>query len=346
MSVFGRILAVLTGSPADRDVIVRTTSLAGAFGAEAVLLRSDPASTARSEWGSAEDRVSRGFLESDLSSRALSLVTRLGTSPGASVRVSSIVARGRLDAEIARVVERSGAELVALSGEPKTEGEESSARAARNTLERVGASVLLTRGDSPGADGSVLVPLECSPRSEWTVGIGTRIARHVRAPLWLGHVVTVPVLPGDAASEPVLADLIEGVRRARYGDAERYLGETAERIRSRGLSVQSAAVHARSIAHGLLELERRAGAGLIVLHARGETGCRERAHGSAARAALELANASVLVLEERTSPWRAGGRSELMAEPMAEPGGGLLPHSYRIRRRIRTPSETGTGADG
>jgi nucleotide-binding universal stress UspA family protein len=165
---------------------------------------------------------------------------------------------------------------------------------------------------------TVLVPVDCTPRSDWTVTLAARLARAQGAELVVLHVVTAPKLldPQGTARESEIVDEIVTLNRDA---ASRYVEALARRLESPELSIRALVDVADEVAPAL---ERHATAEprpLLVLGARGRPRFDDGPFGALVAVTLANTGHPVLVLREPSSS-RLNMRRWATPTASAEPG--------------------------
>ena len=202
--------------------------------------------------------------------------------------VATHEATGWAGPEICEAASRLNCQLIVMT----THGQGGSRRAwfgnvADFTVRHSGVPVLLVPPHARRLDAAfhhILVALDLSRPAEAIVAPAAALARMTGALLTLLHVLEAPA-PSDA---PLLA-----VARR---DAERRLGDVADRVAGEGLRVRTLVLAERTAVEGLLqELEQR-GNDLLALTTHGAGGPRRLMLGSCAAGVLRRATKPVLVL--------------------------------------------------
>lgn len=214
--------------------------------------------------------------------------TAMGLRHSSACPVVTHEVMGWAGPEICEAASRLHCELIVMT----TRGQGGSRRAwfgnvADFTVRHSGVPVLLVPPHARRLDPGfhhILVALDLSRPAEAIVAPAAGLARMTGALLTLLHVLEAPA-PSDA---PLLA-----VARR---DAERRLGDVADRIAGGGLRVRTLVLADRSAVDGLLqELEQR-GNDLLALTTHGAGGPRRLMLGSVAASVLRRATKPVLVL--------------------------------------------------
>ncbi len=91
---------------------------------------------------------------------------------------------------------------------------------------------------SPAAYRRILAPVDCSPRSDWAVGVAAAIARRSGARLQLVHVLLAPEVVNRHPSIGDTRKLADRVVEANRTEAQKYLDDTIQRHGTSNLSVE------------------------------------------------------------------------------------------------------------
>jgi nucleotide-binding universal stress UspA family protein len=316
-----RMVVPLDGSALAEVALPHAAAIAKAFDAE-ILLLSVADSSAASPAGadSVDSRLVRAELTAYLD-RIVSRFAELG------IAASREVAEGRASEQILRFADERKADLLVLSTHGRggvTEFDVSGT--ASKVLRAVGCSVLVARARVGGpADGvanygRVLVPVDCTMRSNWAVHLAGTIARAQAAELVLGTVVRRPEVLGNAQAHVEAAPLVEQLQRLNQEVASRHLHRLARGVAHAGLVVQERVVDGEHVGQALEKLADEEGCTLIVLSAHGGAPEMGWPFGSAANLLLEHAKRPVLVLQDASMKRRAS-----VAAPDGEAAAALPP---------------------
>lgn len=299
-----KILIPLDGSGRAEAALSHAVAVADAFGAELYLLRA-----IESGIGSAVSVVdsmawrlarveARGYLDT-----VLEKLNRTGH------QAHAVVVEGRPADQIVRFIAAQGIDLVVLA----THGcgaatDFALGGTAGKTLEQAGTSVILVpsretadRGELVRRYDRILVPVDCSRRSEWAVSLAAIIARAHRAELVLLHVVPIPhtaAVSGAPANR--LAGELVAVNQAAAAD---YLARLEARLQGPDLRVRWRLEVARSLRSALATIIAEEGPDLTVLCAHGSTGDQQQPYGSVARLFLGPKLGVVAVLQDLPRRW-------------------------------------------
>lgn len=223
----------------------------------------------------------------------------------AGVTVDHRIEDGSVVETVLKSAADSGSDLIVMT----THGRGPLARAwlgsvADGVARRGGIPVLLLR---PTADPepmgerlfrNILVALDGSPLAEQILEHAVALGSLVGATYTLARVVSPTFLTGYApTAEGILADSGAGPEMAvMIEEAERYLEETASRLRTRGLTVETQAIVETQPAPGILEFAREKSTDLIAMATHGRTGLSRLVLGSVADKVLRGTTAPILLL--------------------------------------------------
>ena len=317
-----RIVVPLDGSPLAEAALPHAAAIARAFGAEVLLLSvAEPPPGSLGGADCAQSRLARAELAAYLDG----VVGRLA---GLGVAASREVAEGRASEQILRFAEERNGDLMVLSTHGRgglTEFDLSGT--ASKVLRAVGCSVLVARAGTAGpsegvaAYGRVLVPVDCSMRSNWAVHLAGTIARAQGAELVLGTVVRRPEVLGNAEAQAEAAPLVERLLRMNNDVARRHLHRLAGGVAHAGLVVQERVVDGEHVGQALERLAAGEDCALIVLSAHGGSPEMDWPFGSAANLLLEHATRPVLVLQDAVMKRRAVRAAQEIESAAALPPG-------------------------
>ncbi len=171
-------------------------------------------------------------------------------------------------------------------------------------------SILLAPGDpiQAGASASglrraslesIVAPVDCSPRSDWSVTVAAQLARATGSRLGLVHVLGRPELtsrlPESADSTALVNRVLESNRR----EARRYLEQTAWRLKGTDLEVDERLVETSAgPADALHELVEAEEPDLLVLSAHGRGASAEWPLGGTAAKLIFWTRKPVLLLQD------------------------------------------------
>ncbi|HEU4455125.1 MAG TPA: universal stress protein [Longimicrobium sp.] len=306
-----RILVPLDGSALAEQALPHALAVARAFGSEVLLLRVLGSPTGPVNGVDWRLRRAEASLYLD------NVAARLG---GAGVEISRHVATGNAPEQILAAVRKRKADLLVLCrhGEGGLTEFHLSGTAAK-LVESANCSILVVDPDEAGGSAAagaasyrtVLVPVDCSKRSEWAVSLAAAIARAAGAELVLVHVASPPEVVEPASGNPRASLLSRGLWEINRDAARTYLDALAARIGAPGLAVRRRVVENGHVGPTLLRTMREEGASLVVLSAHGHAPALGASYGSVASALVADSTAPVLIfqdapLPERPAPAAAG----------------------------------------
>jgi nucleotide-binding universal stress UspA family protein len=301
-----RIMVALDGSSLAEQTLPYASALAKAFEAEVILLRvvETPAGGTGRALDSFNWRLER--------TEAIAYLEHIGSRLAKEdIKVDVDVTAGRACEEILEMAQARDVDLLILASHGV--GGLSEFRMASTAHKVVFASdtsvLVVPAQDSTSREAafeSIIVPVDCSPHSDWAVSLAARLARVQNVDLVVAHVVRRPTLiaPTGSAQEQ---QLVEGLVQLNRDAALRYLDGVKQRLEAGGPTVRSRLEVAEQIPPAL---ERLAGAErrpLLVLSTKGPSRFDEGPYGGLVAVMLATSGLPVLVLRE---PARKHRRSE------------------------------------
>jgi len=183
-------------------------------------------------------------------------------------------------------------------------------------LQSMSSALVIVRGDRGQLKGainldSILVPFSEANYSSAVLPATVEVATALRAKLTLFRNVEVR---GDEPGSNGLPPIVPRTLKAQMMEAEEYVDDSAEQLRSEGLEVQtmiSCGDHVTEI----VKAARTVGAGIIAMATRGRDRLENRISGSVANSVLEAATVACLIV--RTSE-RSQALGVSVARPMAD----------------------------
>jgi nucleotide-binding universal stress UspA family protein len=291
-----RIMVALDGSRLAEQTLPYASALARAFDAEIVLLRVV-------EGAGPFARASDTFdwrMERAQAIAYLDAIKRRLNQEGVSVDVD-VTAGGPCE-EILEMARAREADLLVLASHGA--GGLSEFRMA-STAQKVafaaeGSVLIVPARESVTEDRpfeTVLVPVDCTPQSDWAVTLAARLARTEGADLVVAHFVQAPKLlsPHGTERERHIVDEIVALNR---GAASTYMEALAQRLHYPDLSMRSLVEVADKVGPAL---EHRADAEanpLLVLSARGQSPADAGPNGALIAVMLANTGHPVLVLRQ------------------------------------------------
>jgi len=168
----------------------------------------------------------------------------------------------------------------------------------RKMLENGGNSLLLVPiGAEPRPKvAKILVPLDCSGRSERVLPLVEKIARSQNAELVLVHAVPEPVLTGAGPDESTDSELKSQINRRNERVAKSYLDHLSGRIRASGLRVSSVVLSQGDVRRQLAAAIGDQAADLLVLASHGHSGFADVPFGDVANFLIKRSGVPTLVI--------------------------------------------------
>lgn len=265
-----RILVPLDGSVLAESAIPHAMSLARAFRSEVVLLRVVGGGPATGL--GAVDSLDWRFQKAEAESYLQEVASRFGAAGIAATRV---VEAGKASEQILEVARRREADLVVVSthGEGGCTDFHLSGTAAK-VISSAGCSVLVVpSAEVPRGGGGragyrrIVVPMDCSQRSDWAATLAAFLARATAAELVLVHVVPAPEVVGPRDSEA--GRLAERLRDANRAAARAHLEALTSRLGNPGLALRYRIDENTHVEQRVHQVAVEEGASLVVLAAHG-----------------------------------------------------------------------------
>lgn len=144
----------------------------------------------------------------------------------------------------------------------------------------------------------LLVPLDCSPRSECVLPLATALARAHDAEMILAHVVPEPEMPRrlpPSAEDLAVASQVTARNRL---EGERYLGDLRDRLVDRKVRVGTRIVVASRRARAIRAMADEADVDLVLVSAHGQTGDPHERYGSVAARLLGESSRPLILLQD------------------------------------------------
>ena len=302
-----RILVALDGSLLAERTLPYASALARAFEAEVILLR--VVETPRGAAGRALDSFDWRMERTEAIKYLQDVKQRLHSE---GIEVDLDVTAGRACEEILEIARARDADLL-LVGTHGVGGltEFRMASTAHKVAFASETSVLVVPAQNTAATDKpfsiVLVPVDCTSHSDWSVALAARLARAESVGLSLLHVVRIPRLldPQGTERERQVVDELVTMNRAA---ASRYVENLKRRIETPDMPVH---VHVEAAEEIAPVLERRANAEespLLVLSTRGGSRFDNGPFGSLVAVMLASTSHPVLVLREPNTRPRSDHR--------------------------------------
>jgi len=269
-----RILVPLDGSVRAEGVLPHAAILAKTFGARLDFLHVIPA--AHDGEGSCPAdpfgiRMARAHWTRYLDGKAAAL--RL---EGLEVRTR--IEEGSPSGEIVDLLNRGEHDLVALSAHGTGSGRNLrlGCTAASVILNSQAGILLIPGRQASGTSANtvpyrrILAPVDCSPRSDWSLGVAGAIAHRSHASLRVVHVLDCPEVVSRLPGTEGATGFVKRLRELNRSEARRYLDEVSWRFQAQGIAVECDVVESRDApAEALLSMTSRIGIDLVVLSAHG-----------------------------------------------------------------------------
>ncbi|MEX1257087.1 MAG: universal stress protein [Gemmatimonadota bacterium] len=155
-------------------------------------------------------------------------------------------------------------------------------------------------GDLVGAKyAHVLAPVDCSPRSDWSLGLAAAIARASGGRLKIVHVLDSPEIVSRLPRSPEAGSLADRLREENRSEAKSYLDQVAWRFGAPDLPVDYEVLDGgHAPAEALLELCEARDVDLVVLSAHGRGASPAWALGGTAAKLVQCAERPVLILQD------------------------------------------------
>jgi len=297
-----RVLVPLDGSQIAEFTLPHAVAVARAFRAELLLLRVVGAAQGGGTGDSLEWRLRKAEAEAYLTR----VETRLR---GRGVAVKVAVATGRASDQVLEIARRQAADLIALSshGEGGITEHRLGGTAAK-VVSSAGRSVLLvTPWTAPALAGvdhpysRVMVPVDCSKRSEWALRQAAAIARTSTAELLMVHVVPQVEVIARRVDGMEAPELARRLREANRAAAIAYLEERTGQISAPDLTVRYRVVENGHTGRTLQRVAEEENASLVVFSAHGDSAGAEWPYGSVAGMLIAYGSVPLLVLQDLPS---------------------------------------------
>lgn len=299
-----RVLVPLDGSALAEQALPHALTVARAFGAELLLLRVLGSQVA--PVNGAEFRLRKAEAAGYLTAVAARL-------KGDGIAISHAVLVGNAPEQILAALRERRADLLVLCRHGAGGATEFHlSGTASKLVASATCSLLVVDPDGPGARADVtsaasyarmVVPVDCSKRSEWGVCLAASLAREAGAELVLMHVASPPEVIEPASGDPRAAQLARELAQINLAAAKAYLDALVARLspspRARHRIVKNGHVGA-----SLLRAAQEEGASLVVLSAHGHAPALGAAFGSVTSALVADCTAPVLIFQDAPAPVR------------------------------------------
>ena len=166
----------------------------------------------------------------------------------------------------------------------------------------------------------ILVPLDCSGRSERIVPLVEKIARSEESEVVLVHAVPEPVLTGAGPGEPNDSELIAQVNQRNERVAKSYLDHLSGRIRAAGVRVRSLILRGGDVRRQLAGAIGEQGADLLIVASHGHSGFNDVPFGDVANFLIKRSNVPTLVVRYGGIAAERHAFSEVRSKGVRGPG--------------------------
>ncbi len=306
--MFQTILLPLDGSRQAEGILPHAIALAAAFGAAVELLHVIPASAGPRRAGPADpigSRMKRADGAGYLSEKASEL-----RAAGVEVAATRVEEGGAAEVIVA-LLRDGGYDAVGLT--PHGDGQWrylSIGCTAVAVVLNAQTSILLApdspthRGDaseptSPYPYRRIMAPVDCSPRSDWAVGIAATLARKSGAHLQVVHILLPPEVVSRHPTGGSARSLVERMVETNRAEARRYLDETVQRHQTPDLSLEGVVIHGHSgPAEAVGVFSEEEDIDLVILSAHGRGVSSEWPLGGTAAKLMLRAQKPVLLLQD------------------------------------------------
>jgi nucleotide-binding universal stress UspA family protein len=278
--MFERILVPLDGSALAECTIGHALRLAKAFESELHLLTVIEPQPVRDPVDSMQWRMARAEARGYLKRVAERLRDE-------DLTVEAHVREGKASEHVVDCAWQLGTDLVLLSRHARgglTAFSMSGTAFKVVTGSEISVLLLETESVAPRDRGyrTVLAPVDCSRRSEWSAHLAARIARSAGGELVLATVVPAPELLGDAIEWSEQVQLARRLIELNRETAEHHLGALKEQLSTGGLRVRIRVTEDPHVAPALQQLSEDEDASLVVIAAHGNSGHPGWSYGSVA----------------------------------------------------------------
>lgn len=301
-----RMVVALDGSALAEHALPHARAVARAFGSEIVLVRVMGSAPRRDgmvdslHWrlGEADAKV---YLDRTVESLQ---------NEGFNAR--GILVAGRAAEQILQTVQRESADLIVITthGEGGLSPHPISGTAYKVVCGAPGSVLLVRVSATPvRCYDRILVPVDCSKRSEWALRLATAVARANQAELVAANVLVLPALLEGATLPGDHADACQELLRANRRAAETFFADLPTKLSATDLKVRTRIIEGTHAGYALTQLLEDEQPGLVIMSAHGALTTQEWTFGSVVRDLLISAPTSLLIFQDAP---RAAGRPELV----------------------------------
>jgi nucleotide-binding universal stress UspA family protein len=233
-----------------------------------------------------------------------------------------VLLEGRPAEQILRFADEHGVDLIVLSshGEGGLTGWSLSSTALK-LVARAHSSLMIVPAYAAGEHdvgamrfSRILVPLDCSARSECVLPLVESLARANDAELLLLHVAPEPELPRRMPLSHEDVDLAAQVTERNRSAGERYLHALRDRLASQGVKVEARVVSSARCPRRIRELAEEERIDLVVLSAHGASGDPTERHGRVAARMIHEGTKPTLVVQDLAREVGEASRAEEAAK--------------------------------
>ena len=323
-----RILVLLDGSAGAECIMTHVVRVARVFGSEVDLL--SVICSDESARGGPSDPLAFRFAQSDRTGYLRRKQAELRVQ---GIRTQIKIESGDPAEEAVALLQAGGYDLVALTSHGRGHGAHlRMGRTAMAVVLNACTSFLLAPGDWVEAEPLdetseapesrwILAPVDCSPRSDWTVSVAAAMARGLKSKVKLVHIVENPEFLRRLPATKSVDLLAHRVMQENRTVARKYVEDTVRRLRGEGLSAEGQLLDASvDTADRLTDLATSEEPDLIVLGAHGQGGCPQWLFGGTAVKLIFRVQRPILVLQDFRGPVNPP-RVSFMASRLAEPRG-------------------------
>lgn len=166
----------------------------------------------------------------------------------------------------------------------------------------------------------ILVPLDCSRRSERIIPLVEKIARSENAEIVLVHAVPVPVLTDAGLGEPNDKELTSQLNQRNERVAKNYLDHLSGRIRADGVRVRSLVLSGGDVRRQLASAIGEQAIDLLVLASHGHSGFADVPFGDVASYLIKSSNVPTMLIRFGGNATERHAFSEAQSKGVRSPG--------------------------
>jgi len=299
------ILAPLDGSLRAETILPHVSHLASVFGARVDLVN---VVSARGSGGGDRiaDPLGRRLARAE---RIRYLEARARELRKAGLEVTTLVEEGGAAEVIVDLLARGSYDLVGLTPHGTGDDRHLMVGCTASAIILNARTSILMVPDAPGRSRDerparasyrqVVAPVDCSPRSDWSLVVAAMIARSSGAGLRVVHVLDTPTVVSRLPDSQRMGRSVNRIVEANRDEAGRYLDQVVWRLNDPGLQVESEVIESTSSpAKALRDLVSSNGGDLVVLSAHGWGASPEWSLGGTAAKLVFSAQRPVLILQD------------------------------------------------